>query len=258
MPPGATLRLTVGTLFVPVSVPRAQEKVDVLVHFHGDLATVAREVTAARLSAVLIDITYPGLSAAYAAPFRDTALFNRILREGIERLRDGGFLKEDGGYGRVCVASFSAGYGAVREILKSPDHFEQIAGLYMADSIYAGYVEDAAGHKVDPAHMADFRRFALAAAAKRKTFVLTHSQLVPGSYASTVETADDLIAAVGASRMPADKPGALRIISECHQGNFHVYGCAGADGQAHMQHLRNLSGWLPLLPLSRTATQPGP
>ena len=45
--------------------------------------------------------------------------------------------------------------------------------------------------------MDGFRRFALEAAAGRKTFVLTHSAQVPEGYASTTETADFLIRAVG-------------------------------------------------------------
>ena len=83
-----------------------------------------------------------------------------------------------------------------------PEHFDRIDGLIMADSIYCGYTGDPKDHKVDPALMDGFRRFALEAAAGRKTFLVTHSALIPEGYASTAETADFLIDAVAGRADP--------------------------------------------------------
>ena len=91
----------------------------------------------------------------------------------------------------------SAGFGGVRALLKVPEHFARIDGLIMADSIYCGYTGDPKEHRVNPALMEGFRRFAVEAAAGRKAFLLSHSALVPDGYASTGEVADFLIDAVG-------------------------------------------------------------
>src|SRR5207302_384225 len=104
--------------------------------------------------------------------------------------------------GRVVVSSFSAGFGGVRALLKVPEHFARIDGLIMADSIYCGYAGEPKEHRVDPALMDGFRRFAAEAAAGRKAFLLTHSALVPDGYASTAETADFLIHALGGTHEP--------------------------------------------------------
>ncbi len=244
--------LNTGTLFLPANLPAGRP--DLLIHFHGDPAVMVRNIEAAGLPIAAVFVNQPGLSAAYAAAMKDPTRFGRILEEALARTR----LEHPGvrSWGRVCVSCFSAGYGAVREILRHPASFERIDGLLAADSIYAGYVGADGTRRVDPAHMDGFRRFAAEAAAGRKTFIVTHSQLVPGRYASTVETADDLIAWVGGTRRPGnpDDPGhgPFRIVSRCECGRFRVIGCAGDDGQAHMQHLRHIAVWLAALPWSKS------
>lgn len=247
-PPGRFLLLQVGTLFVPNRWPgTAQDEPDLLVHFHGEPHTVARNFMASGLPGVVLIINYPGLSATYAAPFRGTTLFGQVWADALSRLKAEGILAANARWGRLRVSSFSAGYGAVREILKNPAYFGAIDGLCMLDSIYAGYMGDANARMVEPTHMVDFRRFARAAAGGEKVFVLSHSYLVPGSYASTIETADDLIAHVDGRRHAVDETiddAPFRIVSRCETGQFHVFGCAGTDGQAHMQHLRYMRCWL--------------
>ena len=77
--------------------------------------------------------------------------------------------------GRVFVSTFSAGFGGARELLAVPAHFARIDGLILADSLYAGYVGKPGDHKIDPAKMVGFRKFAAEAAAGRKTMIVTHS-----------------------------------------------------------------------------------
>jgi hypothetical protein len=70
-------------------------------------------------------------------------------------------------------------------------------------TLRAKYAGDPAAHRVDTELMAGFVRFAREAAAGRKAMLLTHSAQVPEGYASTTETADFLIAAVGGAPDPA-------------------------------------------------------
>lgn len=249
-PAGRFIKLELGTLFIPDALPHRQHEPDLLVHFHGDPATVAHNVVAARIQVPALIINYPGLSAAYAKPLREEPdLFDKALTRALHQLQEEGVAADGARWRKVCVSSFSAGFGAVRELLEQERYFERIDGLCMLDSIYAGYVGNAAdgGRQVNPENMQGFRRFARAAAEGRKTFILTHSYLVPGTYASTIETADDLIAHVGAARTQVDQPvleTPVHIISRASKGDFKVWGCAGTDGEAHMQHLRHMRIWL--------------
>ncbi len=196
----------------------------------------------ARWPAVLIAFNRKGLSRVYAEPFSDRALFPRLLEAGRSALKDL-HVADDPRIGRVVVSSFSAGFGGVRALLKVPEHFARIDGLVMADSIYCGYTGDPKERHVDPSLMDGFRRFALEAAAGRKVFLITHSALVPDGYASTSETADFLIRALGGAAEPIQVEWAKgwNQTRAFAQGRFVVLGFAGTEGPDHMSHLRQIN-----------------
>lgn len=255
---GKLLPLETGLLFVPARLQPAAS-MDLLVHFHGDPLTVARNVHKAELACAVVIVNYPGLSAAYSKPLQDSTLFASILADALRTLKTQH--PPITRWGKISVSSFSAGYGAVRELLRQKSWFERIDGILLADSLYAGYAGEGESRQVDPRNMADFRAFAKAAAQGRKTLILTHSYLVPGKYASTIETADDLIAWIGGKRESVrpntDDP--VPIVSRCERGNFHLYGWPGTDGEAHMRHLREIHRHLGQLPWSdqpRTTSRP--
>jgi len=253
-PGGLRFKLpTVGEVFVPDYLPAGLAEVDVLVHLHGAPSVTERELVAARLNAILITIHYGGLSGAYEKPFSNPALFRTILDEALAALKQRQRIAAGATWQHVCVSSFSAGFGGVRALLKVPEYFERIDALYLADTLYAGYVQENGKRRVDPANMTDFRRFATEAAAGRKTMFITHSYLEPGSYAGTHETADDLIDFVGAHRQTVDEPGpaGMHIISRVEKAGFSVRGCEGKTGEDHMAHLRHMSFWYPRLPFTR-------
>lgn len=233
-----------AALFVPEGYrPAAGGVVDVVLHLHGAPSVVEPALVEARWPAVLITFNRKGLSRVYAEPFSDPALFPRLLEAARSALKDRQ-IADDPRIGKVVVSSFSAGFGGVRAMLKVPEHFARIDGLVMADSIYCGYTGDPKEHRVDPALMEGFRRFGVEAAAGRKTFLLSHSALVPDGYASTGEVADFLIAAVGggpaeAKRLDwAEGWAQTRAFS---RGRFVVLGFAGTEGADHMNHLRRIS-----------------
>ena len=247
MPPGRRFDLKGiegAALFVPQGYrPAAGGVVDVVLHLHGARSVVEPALIEARWPAVLISFNRKGLSRVYAEPFSDPALFARLLEAARSALKDLR-VADNPRIGRVVVSSFSAGFGGVRAMLKVPEHFARIDGLIMADSIYCGYTGDAKERRVDPALMEGFRRFAAEAVAGRKTFLLTHSALVPDGYASTGEVADDLIAAVGGGTRPESKHVAwadgwtqTRAFA---RGRFVVLGFDGTQGADHMNHLRRI------------------
>jgi hypothetical protein len=255
-PKGTRLKLaSVGEVFFPAYLKRGLEQVDVVVHFHGPPSVVERELAGARLDAVLVTVNYGGLSGKYEKPFSDPKLFGTLLDESMAGLKQRGLVAPTATWRGVCVSSFSAGFGAVRAILKVPAYFDRIDAMYLADTLYAGYVGEGPERKVDPDDVKDFCRFAAEAAAGRKTLIVTHSYLEPGPYAGTQETADNLIAAAGASRRAVSEagPATMRIDSRADRGRFHVWGCEGKTGEDHMGHLRNMRFWYPNLPLERAA-----
>lgn len=254
-----TIALEFGRLFVPPSFPAHRTRIDLLIHFHGATASVVNSFRAARIDGVLLVINYPGLSSAYRRPFEDRTRFDRVLSKTIDALRDRSLAADRASWNHVCISSFSAGFGAVREILKSPNYFARLDGLLCADSIYAGLEAGTDQRRAEPSHMRDFCRFARLAASGEKTFIVTHSYLHTPDYASTEETADVLIDCVGARRRAVTgerRIGPLRIVSRAEKGNFLLLGCAGDDGQAHMQHLRHIDAWLPMLPLAQYEADP--
>ena len=86
--------------------------------------------------------------------------------------------------------------------------------------------------------MVDFARFAQAAAAGEKTFVVAHG-MFQTDYASTGECADFLLAAVAGSREPSERytERGVPIAAEFHRGGFHLYTFDEATAEIHMDCL---------------------
>lgn len=246
---GERIPLTVGQLMIPQGYSAPDGAVHLLVHFHGAPKVVDQNVAKVDGKRVIVNVTLNGLSGVYRDKFLKPETFTRLLDESIEQLQQRK-VSESPKIARVTVSSFSAGFGAVRELLKADEHYRRIDALVMADSIYAGFVDD--GQKspteikrdVEPKHMEGFLRFARDAVDGKKTLVISHCQLRPETYASTGETADYLLTKLrlDGERKPvnADWADGWRCLSRCDRGGLHVASFAGETGTDHMQHLRNL------------------
>jgi hypothetical protein len=243
-PPGRRVKLADGQLFIPAGFRPLPEGPDLTLHLHG-FGAAEQGFAAARLPGVFVSVSLPGLSGVYVNKFREAEVFARILRETAAQLAAPGQTNPPP-FRRLTVSSFSAGFGGVRELLKDSAAFARIDALVMADSIYAGFTGDPAERRVEPANMEGFLRFAREAAAGRKRMVITHTQLHTPNYASTVETADYLIAQLGGQRehLAEDWPGGLRLLSRFQQGRLGIYGFAGDTGADHIKHLHNLGLFL--------------
>lgn len=211
-----------------------------LVHFHGAPDTIAAALSRSRLPVVVAIVNFRGLSSAYSKPFAsEERLFDEVLDQANQVLRDRGLATATTRWESVSVSSFSAGYGAVRELLKVPAYFDQIDAIVAADSIYAGLEQELPARQVDRTNMRDFLRFARLAAEGQKVFIISHSaQTTP--YASTTETADYLLAQLQLARKPdrALRTDQLRQVTSAGRGKFLVLGFEGSEGSDHLQHLR--------------------
>ena len=247
-------------LFIPDHFVNTGQPVDVLVHFHGDFATVNNNAKYANLNAVVINVTYGGLSSAYQTPFSNQALFGDILGDALTKLRAQPDFADNVNFGNRAISSFSAGYAAVREILKSPSYFDQIDGIHLADSLYASFTS-ATDHTPLSSQMVDFKRFALAAAAEEdgKTFLFSHSQVPTFTYCRTDECADDLVQHVGAAWQTynATGLGGMQFYRRSLEGDFSIYGATGTDANAHTSHFQWMGQFLGALPLAHVPEPTG-
>lgn len=247
---GHEVQLSNGVLFIPDFFEAQSDAVDIAMHFHGAAWLVERNFYQTHKHAVLVSIHFPGFSSAYRKPFSDAQLFQQILDETLIALKERGIVEPDTRVGRICLTAFSAGYGAIREILRVPAYYEHITDLVLADSVHCGYVNE---KELNSAQLAPFLQFARDAAAGNKTMWMTHSSIQPPGYASTTETSDYLIAAVGGERHAASgiQGRGMRLISAFDKGNFHVRGYTGTVAIDHMDHFYSMA-----IPLAQTSFEP--
>jgi hypothetical protein len=80
------------------------------------------------------------------------------------------------------------------------------------------------------------------AMAGRKRFLLTHSEIFPGTYASTTETADYLVQQLGVTLRPILKwgPTGMQQLSQAAHGKFLLMGYAGDSAPDHVDELHSL------------------
>lgn len=238
---GTRTKLTVGQLYVPEGFQPNGNQFDLVIHLHGAPAVVEKNLPRSEWNAVLVNVTLNGLSAVYTQQFSKPETFLMLLSETQGEIKRLHHLTVKPEIHRVMVVSFSAGFGGVRELLKSEALYERIDALVMADSIYAGYTPNTKPPEVDPGAMTGFLRFARDAAEGKKTFIISHCELRPETYASTAETADYLLQQLKLQRTPGDgewEPG-WKCLSQCRQKGLQIYGFAGDTGKHHAQHLQN-------------------
>ncbi len=232
-PAGQRFPLKIGTLFLPEKLPAGN--VPLFIHFHG--GTWIPEVAAAKVPAAVISVQLGAGSASYAKPFADPKAFADLLQEAET--------KSGRKFDRVGLTSWSAGYGASRAILKVPEHYQRVQFVVLLDGLHAGYVGDKPGPKESTLKEDDlvvFVQFARDAAAGKKQFLLTHTEIFPGTFASTTETADYLLKQLSLKRTPVLRWGPMgtQILGELRQGQFHVLGFAGNSAPDHVDLLHAL------------------
>ena len=68
--------------------------------------------------------------------------------------------------------------------------------------------------------------------------LVTHSEIFPGTYASTTETADWMLGALGLTRQPTLTwgPRGMQQLSEAQAGRFALLGFAGNSAPDHVDH----------------------
>jgi len=178
-------------------------------------------------------------SGAYEDRFQQDGSLCGFL-DGIEKTVDHACKKQSGGIHRVALSAWSAGYGAIYRVLFHQKDSARVDSVLLADGLHAGYV---AYHQVSPLQMDGFAKFADLAAQGQKLFAISHSEVKPGRYASTEETADFLLAREGMTRTPTDERGPWHkqhLTSRADKQGMHVRGFSGGATDDHAQHLHGI------------------
>ena len=208
------------------------------------------EHTRRGLKGPLIIAHFGAVTPAYQTPFKDKERLGRWIKLVEEKLKEKG-APEKAHVTMIDISSYGAGYGAVREILESPEYVKMIRRLVMCDSMYASYAKTEAGASTRVpirGHIDPWVAFARAAAKGEKTFVLTYSQIAPPDYASTGECASIIVSEVGGSinKVELDSSAAANdlnwaLLARGDVGNFHAWGYAGNDVPSRMMHPLHLA-----------------
>lgn len=230
-------------VFLP-SPARADAAVRVLVHFHGAPHVAMHAAAMSSTPTLAVNVHLGAGSSAYDRPFSDVGALERVLQASLDAVA-----RETGRrptLTAVHLTAFSAGYGAIRALARQPGFTERVAGVLLLDGLHASYVPEgrvlAEGGAIEMRDLEPFVTLARRAAAGEMAFVVTHSEIFPGTFASTTEATDAILAALGLTRTAVLKWGPLGMqqLSEASRGRFTVLGFAGNAAPDHVDHLHAL------------------
>jgi hypothetical protein len=243
---GVSTTLQLGSMAVDLFVPKATRAapVTLVLHFHGAAWLPAQAVAALDHNAVSAVINLGSGSGVYDRTFSDPDAFGELVR----RIEDAVFavLRSDADVAHIALTAFSAGHGAVRAILRDSAHFARVSSVLLLDGMHTSYMPQgsvlAEGAVLDTGNLTALARFARAAVAGEKQFLVTHSEIFPGTFASTTETADWLLADLGLQRTAVLEwgPGGMQQLSVARAGGFHLLGYAGNSAPDHIDHFHAL------------------
>jgi hypothetical protein len=237
--------LPVGRALVPRdgAVDGADGGFNLLLHFHG-AEPVRKQLVLEDTDLVIVGVDAGTLSSHYTRVLSAEGSFAALITS-IEREVAVATRRTEAHARHITVSSWSAGYGAVAQILARPDA-RRLDGVILLDSLHGGYARGpgsrAADHRVDPTSLQPFLSFAREAATGGPLFYLTHSAVATDGYASTTDVASMVLEEVGApAHDVTPNPGdALRLTRMSDDGRFFVRGYAGGSKEDHCAQLRLL------------------
>lgn len=225
-------------LFIPDN--NVQDSISLLIHFHGS-HEIADYAIKNKSGWAALTLNLGSGSSAYSRPLEQADAFYKLLKATEEAI--GKPIKA------IYLSGWSAGYGAIRSILKS-NYYPQIDGVLLLDGMHAGYIPKgqplATGSKINEEDLAIFLQLAQDAIKGNVIFTFTHSSVFPGTFASTTECADYLLQQLDLKRNPILKQGPLGLqqVAENQKGLFRVKAFAGNSAPDHVDHLHALYWFL--------------
>jgi hypothetical protein len=235
-----------ATLYVGPGV-NLEKPAPLVVHFHGAPWIIEQHIANHLPHAALVTVQLGAGSSVYGRPFVEEKLFTELIADAE---RKAGARR---GWSTITLTAFSAGYGAVRSIMRHRAQFERVNGVLLLDGIHAGYEPErtpvTTGNSVLLKDLDAFIDLAREAASGRKYFVITHSQIHPGTYASTTQCTNQLLRDLGLGKEMSVKGGPMGMqqLTRVEKRRFRVFGYAGETAADHIDQIHAMPHWFGLL-----------
>ncbi len=150
---------------------------------------------------------------------------------------------------RICLASFSGGYVAIREILKDKDNYARVTeSWYLPTRSIVRMKDPPTRSRLREDQLTAFLSFARDASMGKKRMWFTHLYPPEQKYRdnTTTRTASYLIDQLKGARVEQNEtnPLGMVLLYSCDVGDFHVRGYSGMTHQDHFNHFYNLTEYL--------------
>lgn len=242
--PGERFPLSLGTLFIPPAARELPEPqpISLVIAFHcGDWIP---EIAVSNLSrpVACLCVQLGAGSSRYAKPFmEDSTLLDRLVAEASQKLNRA--------ISELILIGWSAGYGAIGQILEQEHGSVKISAVMLIDGLHTGYVDGSPGPSqstLQTDSLLPYLKFARRAVQKECRLVIIHSEIFPGTYASTTETADWLLTELNLRRQAILRWGPMKtqILAETQKGGLTVRAFAGNSAPDHVDLLHALPDFL--------------
>ncbi len=247
--PGRRTELTTlkGAILFAGPKVKPNKAVPLVIYFHGVSWLMEYHIAKHFPNAALITVNLGSGSRVYGDPFSEAEMFQNLIDEASKVLE----LKK--GWSSITLVGFSAGYGAVRAILRHEVNFQKVNNVLLLDGIHASYVPEgkrlADGGIIKADDLDSFVKFAREAVAGKKSFLISHSEIFPATYASTTECVDYLLTTLALKRKAElrNGPAGMQQLSVVNVKGFHIRGYAGNTGADHGDQLQAMPEWLKML-----------
>jgi len=249
-PYSAMKNLSMGRIAIPQKGGHTEDfGYDVLIQFHGH-SPVRKTFVQVAKGLVFVGIDRGIGSGPYSDAFANPDVFPTLVHsiEAALRKHSG---EPKAHIRHLALSAWSAGYGAVNEILKHGD--QRIDAVVLLDGLHAAWNPAVPNHDAGVPALSSMPltptfKFAKRAAAGEKLFVFTHSEVTPDGYPSTRQTAELLLSELGLART-AVSPGDDKFgqTSTADQQGFHLWGFRGTNELAHCSHIPHVARAVHLL-----------
>ncbi len=227
-------------LLMPKRSPlTADQGFDLIIHFHGSNA-IRKLIVDEVDNIVIVGINLGAGALTYGRPFEHPDSFPTLLRN-IENAVAAYSGNNKAHIRHLALTGWSAGYGAIRAILRHPDR-DRVDAVALLDGLHSDYEEENS-HQLNADQMAPFVRFAQRAAKSRKFLFLSHSSIIPPGYSSTTETTHYLTRKLGIpvkGSKGKDSP-LLQRYEQAKRGQFLMQGYLGKEKIDHCAQLALIS-----------------
>jgi hypothetical protein len=210
---------------------------DLVIHFHGSGA-IRKALARTARGVFVVGVDLGVGSRVYGQAFARPEAFEHLL-DAIEHQVARHRHIDQAHIRKLTLSGWSAGYGAIRAILRQPAS-DRVNALILIDSLHSDYLDAEEAYGLQPDQLAPFVRFAKLAARGKRFMFVSHSRIIPPGYASTMETAHYLVSRLGGRVDPTTRRDGPWL-SRYEQGLLGDFFMRGYEGNSKYDHCAHIS-----------------